>query len=578
MEADHPADLIDQRRKALAGLRQRILLLSAEKAKDAILDAPQPAALVQSFPEEDLYFLVHDIGVDDCLEILSQASFSQWEYIMDLEIWNRDRIEIKQASRWFGLLQKADPQRFLYWSLNQGQDSIEYFLYRNMDLEIREHDQDPGEMAEDSDTMDDLYYIRFVEYPEMTPMEREYRDTFLSRFLQDLAAYDHVTYQEFIVESKSLLPAEVEEELYRMRNVRLSEKGFLPGEEAVGIYRTLRPEDIGKGGVKSPGAFEKKKRLPVPLYTARVLDTDHLFTSALAHIDPIEEMMELQSEFAGLCNRVISADRKTIRGKEDLALVVRKVCGYLSIGLAVMADGDTKDLGKMAGWIRKYPLLRLFRVGYGQITELKHRAEKWRRGAWFQRQGLPLAFWGESWTGVLGGLLISQPRYFDNYETGELYREFETPAQIEKTKETLCFIEKMDGMLDCMGIGPKTIVVNKLFAIGRFSFKSLLLTLWARNSLGLSEAFMPISRDAFREFFIALWESEGEKAIIRDKQKTSFLKWIAQKSNQDSFKIANDLGAVLKALFEEVESEYGPVFPEDLDPKYVRLFRIRHCP
>ena len=43
--------------RQLAEKRKHILSIPAEQAMAAILDHPQPAALVHSFPEEDLHFL-----------------------------------------------------------------------------------------------------------------------------------------------------------------------------------------------------------------------------------------------------------------------------------------------------------------------------------------------------------------------------------------------------------------------------------------------------------------------------------------------------------------------------------------
>ena len=78
--------------KALREKRGEIMGLPAEKALDAILSSAFPVELVQSFSEQDLYFLVHDIGVSDALEILALASSEQWGYLLDAEIWDKDRI------------------------------------------------------------------------------------------------------------------------------------------------------------------------------------------------------------------------------------------------------------------------------------------------------------------------------------------------------------------------------------------------------------------------------------------------------------------------------------------------------
>ena len=82
-----------------------------EKALDAIISDPTPAALVQSFPSQDLYFLVNDIGVEDALPVLAVASSTQWGFFVDMEAWDRDRVDSDAMTRWFDLLLKADPKR-----------------------------------------------------------------------------------------------------------------------------------------------------------------------------------------------------------------------------------------------------------------------------------------------------------------------------------------------------------------------------------------------------------------------------------------------------------------------------------
>ena len=109
----------------LSRQRKKIFSLSSEQALEAILDYPQPAALVHSFSEEDFYFLIHDIGPEDALPLLSLASDKQWEHIVDLEAWQRDQIDVNSVSRWLGLLLDADPNRFIRWFLEQKLEFIE---------------------------------------------------------------------------------------------------------------------------------------------------------------------------------------------------------------------------------------------------------------------------------------------------------------------------------------------------------------------------------------------------------------------------------------------------------------------
>jgi len=76
--------------------------------------------------------------------------------------------------------------------------------------------------------------------------------------LEKLAGYDFIQYQKVFLETIHVLPAETEEEAYRLRTVRLAEKGFLPFSEAVGIYKPMTPDEIEKKliqlsrGIKGP--------------------------------------------------------------------------------------------------------------------------------------------------------------------------------------------------------------------------------------------------------------------------------------------------------------------------------------
>jgi len=70
-----------QRVLQLQEKRRAIMELPAEKALDRILDDPQPAALVHSFPEQDFYLLVNESDLKmlcRCLRWQPISSGSTW--------------------------------------------------------------------------------------------------------------------------------------------------------------------------------------------------------------------------------------------------------------------------------------------------------------------------------------------------------------------------------------------------------------------------------------------------------------------------------------------------------------------
>ncbi len=572
---------VDPRKNILAKIkkltteRKELLSLSPDKAMERILGASEPIPLVHSFAEEDLYYLVNDIGPEDSLPLLAMASDKQLDYILDMEVWERDRIDLRAFTRWLNLLLRADARRSISWLIREKTDFVEYYLNRNLEVVIREHDQDPSDFGERFFTMDDTFYVRILDDPlaKFTDdiIDKLRKET-IKRFLTDLAAIDYFGYQKLLMASVSLIPAESEEENYRMRTVRLAEKGFLPFEDAVGVYQPMTAQDL-KDKVWKKDVRTAGNEAAVPFYPLKVMDQGNLFSEALRWIGSVGTVRQLQSEFAALCNQIIVADHKKIRTQEDLKTAVDKASGFIAIGLRQLVPGSpTPEPHEAAKWLRTATLSDIFRVGFGRVLALKWRAERWRKDAWFEKAGLPLSFWGEEWLGVMGGLLVKKLLFFDNYRSGELYREFSSMEDIQTTESVLAEIIAFDDLLAHMGIDITS----------RYRFmthKSLVLTSWARHSLGLPEAFIPIPVARFKEFFDALFLPDkplesGNSRQTRTSMKTSLLTWLSDQSGLDPVDISRRLGGTLERLFQEIESELGGVSKEDLDPKHIYLFHL----
>lgn len=574
MNNDQDEKLISIKKDIFLNEREKLLPFPSEKALDFILEHPHAGDLVQSFPEQDFYFLIHDIGPEDSLELLAMASEDQWEYILDLESWQRDRVDPAALTKWFDLLLRADPGRLVYWLLKDRLELVEFYLFKNIEVVIREHDQDPADFGKGFFTFDDVFYMRIIgkaETESESPDEK-IRGNVLELLLKRLAEFDHVQFQHVLMEASSLIPAETEEEAYRMRNVRLAEKGLLPLEEALGIYQYLKPSALqARRPDTSAVHSENGALLPIPLYPSKMMEGENLFTTSLQVVDGADVLAQIQAEFVALCNQIVTADQKKIHDRESLREVVKKACGYLSIGLGRLLDLKTLPLEQQkkisAEHLKRFSILQLFQVGYGHALELKWRAEKWHKNSWFKKAGLSLSFWGETWTGVLGGLLLKRPLCYDDYKTGVLYREFSSSADIFRTEKELETIMAFDDLLAQLNISVKPVKANTVL-----NYKNFVLTLWARNHLGIGKELRPLALDEFKDFFRALWIEEDTPRRIRQSFKTSFLNWLADETGAGD--IGLHLGDCFERLFREIESEYGYVTETDLDPKYIHLFLL----
>ena len=568
-----------QRVMQLQEKRRKILGLPPEKALDRILADAQPAALVHSFPEQDFYLLVNEIGPQDSLPLLSLATNKQWEHIVDLEVWQKDRIDLKMVTQWLSLLLEADSKRFIRWVLEEQLEFVELYLFRNLEVRIREHDQDPSEFGDEYVTLDNVYYFKFFDIPAETESEKRIdaqRRALLNRLTQSLAGLDHHAFQSVLLEAAHVIPAETEEDCYRWRSLRLAEKGFLPFDEAVGIYQPINPGELKKKDKKFiPRSHQQVSSLPVPVVPLSELKEDNHFTRALQKVDPPNVLQQIQAEFANLCNQVVVADHKTIGEREVLQEIVKKASGYVSIGLELMIKDKKVDPARAAALITRYTLQDIFRVGFGRALELKWRAEKWLSKCWFAQADLRLTFWGEQWMGIVGGLLVKKPVFYDNYKTGVLYLEFATLEDIRKTEMIFDQVVAVDQLLSLMDI--------KLEPPARYGFltyKNLLLTLWVRHFRRIkSTKLKPLTLKQFLPFFEKLMPGRpdaGSEAAgkIPLKMKTAFLNWLSAETGLKDYEISKRLGQTFEDLFNEIESEYGLVAAEEIDPRFVHLFLI----
>jgi hypothetical protein len=540
-------------------LKKQILSATAEDALEIILDSPSPATLVQSFSEEDLFWLVQSIGPRDALPILARASNKQWRYMVDLQVWGRDRLNMDSVHSWFSLLLSADTERFLNWGFREQPEITYLYLFKNIEVKIREEDQSLSDFNDDFFTLDGVFFVRVL---------NQGHEAFVRNFLERLASHNLDFYHALLLNIRGVLADALEEEGYHFRSVRLAEKGFLPFEEAIGVYQYLNIQTVTEKRYK---ITRKKDKTSQPLtnmtYFLPSIAGDSLFVSYIRKINSPETIERLQCELAGLCNQILSADLQVVNDREVLKQAIQKAGGYLSIGLDLLDQGDPATRTDI---LDRYPLNLIFRLGYGQALERKWHAEKWLKDAWFKDAGLEISFWGQRWEGLLTGLGEKRPLFYTGLAEKE-YREFESPDDIAHWDRGLEQIRNLDRLFAAIFANR---VPTWAVAANDLTWKSLLLTLWARRESGMPITPEPVTTEEIKPWFQNLWVNKGGVPRIRRETKTSFLGWLANYTGPED-DILNGLANTFEELFEELEGEYRLVQAEDLDPKFVRLFRLK---
>lgn len=536
--------------------------LSGAEIMNRILEQENPRSLLRSLPYEDFFWIIKKVGEDDCLPLLQLASTSQWEYLLDIETWSGDRLDMDSTTLWIKRLHDADARRLAAWMFGQGEDLAYLFFFKQLDITVVSDKDEVYELPEGFFSLDGVIHMRAKD-----PEEREN----LENIIRTMSSADFERYQALVLGLVGVLPAESEEELYRMRNVRLAEHGFLPREEAIAVYSPLDPDTFGTAegtrperGLPEEEAFDLAPVLPLNYATGNTM-----LMAAMSDISDQILLDRIRLEFAGLCNQLLSADGLSAGELDILIKTCRKAAGYLSLALERLCGRDTFMAKEM---LKKHPLLSLFRVGFGLAVKIKHEAERWVNGSWFWGKGLPWGFWGEPWGSILAGLMETRPMYFNGDREGDEYKDFEWIDEIRGCTAALRHMMVLDGLLERLANTHS--LGERLIRSPGLTYRPLLFNLWGRSMMNLEPSFSGISMQEARSLFQKLRGETTGSPYRMTRFRETFVEAFAAGDPDIDPEAEGLLRETLSLIWQQFEEEYAHVALKDLDRRYSTFITI----
>ncbi|MBN2419089.1 MAG: hypothetical protein JXL81_06860 [Deltaproteobacteria bacterium] len=534
--------------------------LSGSNALNMVLDHENPLALVQNMTKIDLFWLIKKVGEDDSYPLLSLASTEQWQYIMDMETWERDSVNKIDTFNWLNRLLKADPERLMQYLYGDDGNLLSHFFFSGI-LDIRIRDNDDFFIPEGFITFDNLYFIGIGDRDNAEDIEQ---------LLRNMALYDHNRFQALMLGLQGTIPAEIEEEMYRLKGVRLAEEGYLPFEEAVSVYAHLNADRLKKDSseyiLNMPD--DEDTRALVPVTPFMTIQEENLFSVATAGITDYLVLDRLRIEFAGLCNQIFSADGIRFESVDDLVKICKKAGGYLNAGLEKLSGGDVAIAQE---FLKNHPLITIFRAGFSQALELRWKTERWIKVSWFDSLDLGNEFWGEDWAGILDGILLKKPLLYSEKMEKVYYRDF---VSIDEIEETGAIIDRMIVLDNMLGkIIPENEMKQLIDEETDLTFYQVIFTFWIRRLCGLHPELKALSPDEAKSVFETLRAGEASPPYKMTEYKTKFIDNLSSLSGgsgeNDSF-----LKDTLSLIWDEFQEEYAMIRTDDLEPRYSRFILI----
>jgi len=329
---------------------QRLAALPARDRMETLLASADAGRLVRSLPPEQLYATAVEVGLADASELLQLASPEQFQSLVDLGAWRKDRLDPHALLEWLRAA-RGDPAEGTLAKLN-GLDLelLELMLRSLAVVHDLEDDPDPPVQGVTLDSADGRYRVEFtVEGGEQAA---------LRALLLDLMAEDPLGFSRLLEAVRWEVPSELEEAALRFRWARLSDLGFPDPESAAGLYAAVPlPAD-------APGAASAE--------LARSRGRGELLQAALAGLDAIEAENAAE-ELRGVYNAALVADGVDPGDLEGFRAAAERARDTLGLGLELLTGGDPRRATEV---VRGTTLRKIFQTGFSLGLRLRHRADR----------------------------------------------------------------------------------------------------------------------------------------------------------------------------------------------------------
>lgn len=338
------------------------LAYSGKDRQNLLLLSQNPFDLVRCLPDEEIYQTVKEIGPTDAYPLLSVLAPSQVQVFFDLEWWGGDKFLPERAWQWMEWMDNANDTHLVNWFQTEEFEQKVMFLQAFVKVYKRDEMTDQYEKVGDKPpwTPDGVYDLFFTEEDTIPLLKR----VFLQLYNEDGPLF------RALMEGVIWYPiTPTVERAWQWRLSRTAEKGLPDFEEAQSVYSRLAVQSISE--MPPPASeFEAEpgRRTLAPRYPLNAADPDSFLGQCFVRLKNDQRLDTLGWELVVLANKVLVADGLDLGSLEARRTTLRKVLGYINIGLELGAQGDPALGEKLLArtWMQS-----LFQVGYAGVMQLK---------------------------------------------------------------------------------------------------------------------------------------------------------------------------------------------------------------
>ena len=222
---------------ALTRYRAQLERGRRSRRADSLFATADPVGAIRALPPDEFFYVLHELGFPEALEILVHGTAEQVQGALDLALWDRDQISTERADEWLAAIAQAPFETVGAWARSLDIELVALLIRqraRIYDLSLEEPPDEPEGVL--FDTPDRLFTL------ELLGDEQTQRMT--QQLMENLYRADQFMMRRFLVGMRSELDSELEQTAFRWRSGRMADLGFVDFYEALEVYRELDPASV----------------------------------------------------------------------------------------------------------------------------------------------------------------------------------------------------------------------------------------------------------------------------------------------------------------------------------------------
>lgn len=334
--------------------------LSGKKLARAILDSASPESVAQTLPAQSIFFAIQERGLESSIELLDVISKSQMQFILDLDLWSRDRFNEERFWDWLALPDAAESLEVLQKTLKSiDLKLIALMLGQYVDVRVFEEatDTPPGPRFTTPDKGKTWILVKVED-------GRKY--FLLSRLLALIFETSAELFYQLLAIPNVATQSMLEEESYQERSKRLLAEGFPDEEQVVALHQPLPIESLKRHDATLRYGTDG------PIVTPMLAIREASSTSLSLLIERYGSAEDFQSELTYITNAALLFFRIDISNRSEVVELVEGVSGILNLGLEVLQQRTNCDPFEAQG---RYGLAPIYRIGLQQLFDLRKRSQ-----------------------------------------------------------------------------------------------------------------------------------------------------------------------------------------------------------